>query len=250
MLEEHGGFGAKFLYNSLNKKFYRLEIAICQDLKQLFTNSQLGGSIMKHKYPCSLCACPNGQFSAPAPYRCAWCLKLDNDLRIASAKLPLQRTVHENKLLEACSNRSLKCHHFDFLHSEARKFWEEIRDSKDFEETIKVLFLTANSQDVHEVRKLAENLGIDEAKEATKLNRGSNSRSKLNKQQLLTWIKEWRDSNEIGYKNIDDDDISEARINAVWCTSLWINFLNNIFFIFINPVCCIYLVLASPKVRS
>ena len=121
-------------------------------------------------------------------------------------------------MLEACSNRLFKCHHFDFLHSEARKQWEEIHDSNDFEEAIKVLFLTATSQDVLGVRTLAVNLGINEAAEATKLNRGRNSKLTLTKDQLLEWIKDWRQSNEIGYKNIDDEDLPETRIDAV-CTS-------------------------------
>ena len=68
------------------------------------------------------------------------------------------------------------------------------------------------------MRTLAVNLGINEAAEATKLNRGRNSKLTLTKDQLLEWIKDWRQSNEIGYKNIDDEDLPETRIDAV-CTS-------------------------------
>ena len=123
-------------------------------------------------------------------------------------------------MLEACVDRLLTCHHFDFLDSRARKYWENLSASNDYDEFIKVLFLTANSQDVQELRKLAENLGLDEAKEASTLNRGQNRRTTtLTRVQLTQWIKDWRLKYEIGYKNISDDDLSETRMNEV-CTSV------------------------------
>lgn len=113
----------------------------------------------------------------------------------------------------------LTCHHFDFLDSEARKYWENLSASKDYEEVVNVLFLTANSQDITEVRKLAVILGLEEEKVARALDRGSNRRvTRLTKTQLLEWIKDWKLKYEIGYKNIDDVDLSEVRINEV-CTS-------------------------------
>ena len=233
MLEEHGGLGAKFFYNSHNDKYYKLKIGICQDLKQLMTSSGCGGSTQQHYFPCPYCACPNGQFAAPAPYRCTFCRKLDNDLEDARSTNASKRSTHQIRLLDACPvTESRTCHHHDFLDSVTRKRWEALRNELDFHGLIQIIFPneSSSSQGVGEWRSLGERLGIDEATEAAKLNTGKRvSARTLNAKQWSQVIKDWKKEFEIGYKNIDDRDLTSARVDKVCTSSKFILFPRAIF---------------------
>ena len=236
VFEEHGGLGAKFFYNSINERYYPLKIGFCQDYKQLITACCLGGSTHFHYFQCTYCDCPIGQFAVPAPYRCIWCLKLDEDLRTARATDASKRSIHQNKLLEACPDtESRPCHHHDFLDSNARKYWEALAQEIDFEDTINVIFPneSGNSQGVAAWRLLGERLGINESTEAAKLNTVAGRRAvrttKLNAHQWSQAIKDWKKEHEIGYKNIDDNDITPARVDKVCTRSMFKVFPRAIF---------------------
>ena len=110
-----------------------------------------------------------------------------------------------------------KCHHHDFLDSEVRAYWEELRKSDEFKDIVKVIYPNeaANSLRVGEWRELGELLGIDEAAEAHKLNRSKNRKKTLDAAQWTQVIKDWKQRWDVGYKNIDDENLAEDRIDEV-----------------------------------
>ena len=184
----------------------------------LFELLGCGGSTHKSRYPCPFCACPNGQLSAPAPYRCNHCLDLDADMEALSAKDDVDRSEHERMLSAHQNHLSRECRHHDFLDSTARSAWTEKLSLPIFENIVKVIFPneSASALSVDEWRELGTILGINEVALASAYDRGNNRRRQtLDSKQWTQAIKDWKQQWEISYKNLNDQDLQEDRIDKV-----------------------------------
>lgn len=191
-----------------------------------------GGSTHKARYPCPFCACPNGQLCAPAPYRCDYCIELDELMKTAIAKDESGRSEHEKTLLNFKNHFSRACRHHDFLDSEARSAWKEKLALPAFKDIVKVIFPNESSSalKVGEWRALGELLEIDESSLARNLGRGNNrKRSTLDANQWTQAIKNWKMEWDVTYKNLDDPTLPEERVDKVEFSNVFCTILLNLF---------------------
>ena len=184
--------------------------------------SGFGGSTQKSRYPCTYCACPNGQLSAPAPYRCKFCIALDTDIHRAREKEETERSNHEKELLSSFSHINRACRHHDFLDSVAQEAWKSIRDADDFQDIVKIIFPnnSPNALTRQEWAELGKLLEIDEEKTVRELGRSTNRNKKLDQKQWVQAISDWKKQYEVSYKNIDDRGLTEDRIDKVMTTRI------------------------------